>query len=145
MIRRPPRSTRVRSSAASDVYKRQLLEPFLSFFPSRATGRPVPPILVCGMWFSLFERGPPTAIHSTFLATPGTTTASAHPLGIVGGAVKLRCGLEGFVVPGQGGRPRLREQSGYLGLIQRPECARGFHRLIEPFHALASGDHHGNR
>ena len=26
MIRRPPRSTRVRSSAASDVYKRQLLE-----------------------------------------------------------------------------------------------------------------------
>ena len=25
MIRRPPRSTRVRSSAASDVYKRQLL------------------------------------------------------------------------------------------------------------------------
>src|SRR5665811_2597076 len=28
MIRRPPRSTRVRSSAASDVYKRQLLRPF---------------------------------------------------------------------------------------------------------------------
>ena len=26
MIRRPPRSTRVRSSAASDVYKRQLLD-----------------------------------------------------------------------------------------------------------------------
>src|SRR5665811_974640 len=26
MIRRPPRSTRVRSSAASDVYKRQVLE-----------------------------------------------------------------------------------------------------------------------
>src|SRR5665811_1995632 len=26
MIRRPPRSTRVRSSAASDVYKRQLLK-----------------------------------------------------------------------------------------------------------------------
>ncbi|WP_460379553.1 hypothetical protein, partial [Staphylococcus aureus] len=26
MIRRPPRSTRVRSSAASDVYKRQALE-----------------------------------------------------------------------------------------------------------------------
>src|SRR5665811_2100473 len=26
MIRRPPRSTRVRSSAASDVYKRQLVE-----------------------------------------------------------------------------------------------------------------------
>src|ERR1035437_1778527 len=38
-----------------------LLEPFLSFFPSRATGRPVPPILVCGMWFSLLEQGPPTA------------------------------------------------------------------------------------
>src|SRR5665811_453402 len=30
MIRRPPRSTRVRSSAASDVYKRQLLDFFLS-------------------------------------------------------------------------------------------------------------------
>ena len=44
-----------------------------------------------------------------------------------------------------GGGPRLREQSGYSGLIHRPECARGFHRLIEPFHALASGDHHGNR
>src|ERR1017187_1876382 len=28
-------------------------------------------------------------IHRTFLATPGTTTASSHPLGIVGGAVKL--------------------------------------------------------
>src|SRR5665811_2261945 len=26
MIRRPPRSTRVRSSAASDVYKRQILD-----------------------------------------------------------------------------------------------------------------------
>src|ERR1035437_10302830 len=36
-----------------------LLEPFLSFFPSRATGRPIPPILVCGLWFSLFEREPP--------------------------------------------------------------------------------------
>src|ERR1035437_4487961 len=38
-----------------------ILEPFLSFFPSRATGRPVPPILVCRLWFSLFERRPPTA------------------------------------------------------------------------------------
>src|SRR5665811_2420201 len=30
MIRRPPRSTRVRSSAASDVYKRQLPHPVAS-------------------------------------------------------------------------------------------------------------------
>ena len=30
MIRRPPRSTQSRSSAASDVYKRQVLERFLS-------------------------------------------------------------------------------------------------------------------
>ena len=66
-------------------------------------------------------------------------------MGIIGGAVKLRSGLEGFVLYRQGGRPRLREQSGYSGLIQRPECARGFYRLIEPFHALASSDHHGNR
>src|SRR5665811_1963942 len=29
MMRRPPRSTRVRSSAASDVYKRQVLAPFV--------------------------------------------------------------------------------------------------------------------
>src|ERR1019366_2987896 len=72
-------------------------------------------------------------------------SASTHPLGIVGGAVKLRSGLEGFVLPGHGGGPRLREQSGYLGLIQPPECARGFQRLIEPFHTLASGDHRGNR
>src|ERR1039457_7004154 len=83
--------------------------------------------------------------RSTFLATSGTTTASTHPLGIIGGAVKLRTGLEWFVLPGHGGGPRLREQSGYSRLIQRPECARGFHCLIEPFHALASGDHHGNR
>src|SRR5678815_2543588 len=36
MIRRPPRSTLDRSSAASDVYKRQawLLEPILRFSPS---------------------------------------------------------------------------------------------------------------
>jgi hypothetical protein len=66
-------------------------------------------------------------------------------MGIIGGAVKLRSGLEGFVLYRQGGRPRLREQSGYSGLIQRPECARGFYRLIEPFHALAFGDHHGDR
>src|ERR1035441_6449765 len=97
------------------------------------------------MWFSLFERGPPTAFHGTFLATLGTTTASTHPLGIVGGAVKLRSGLEWFVLPSHGSGPRLREQSGSPALIQRPECARAFHRLIEPFHALASGDHHGNR
>src|ERR1019366_9485153 len=76
-------------------------------------------------------------------STRGTT--STHPMGIIGGAVKLRSGLEGFVLSRQGGRPRLREQSGYSGLIQRPACARGFDRLIEPFHALASGDHHGNR
>ena len=66
-------------------------------------------------------------------------------MGIIGGAVKLRSGLEGSVLSRQGGRPHLREQSGYSGLIQRPECARGFQRLIEPFHALAFGDHHGNR
>jgi len=66
-------------------------------------------------------------------------------MGIIGGAVKLRSGLEKFVLYRQGGRPRLREQSGYSGLIQRPECALGFYRLIEPFHALAFGDHHGDR
>src|SRR5665811_2317342 len=33
MIRRPPRSTRVRSSAASDVYKRQPYIPFTSWVP----------------------------------------------------------------------------------------------------------------
>src|SRR5665811_2594386 len=32
MIRRPPRSTRVRSSAASDVYKRQLIKDIATFF-----------------------------------------------------------------------------------------------------------------
>src|SRR5665811_1346128 len=32
MIRRPPRSTRVRSSAASDVYKRQLLAVGFGYF-----------------------------------------------------------------------------------------------------------------
>src|SRR5665811_2503227 len=44
MIRRPPRSTRVRSSAASDVYKRQdlnlrHLRPKRSALPSCATAR----------------------------------------------------------------------------------------------------------
>src|SRR5678810_692780 len=33
MIRRPPRSTLDRSSAASDVYKRQLECPFVQFHP----------------------------------------------------------------------------------------------------------------
>ncbi|WP_460379521.1 hypothetical protein, partial [Staphylococcus aureus] len=33
MIRRPPRSTRVRSSAASDVYKRQLTHQLTSASP----------------------------------------------------------------------------------------------------------------
>jgi len=51
-------------------------------------------------------------------------------MGIIGGAVKLRSGLEGSVLSRQGGRPHLREQSGYSGLTQRPECARGFQRLI---------------
>ena len=35
MIRRPPRSTRVRSSAASDVYKRQILADTLALEVSR--------------------------------------------------------------------------------------------------------------
>src|ERR1035437_3019263 len=75
-------------------------------------------------------------IHRRFLAIPGTTTASSHPLGIVGGAVKLRSGLQGFVLSHQGGRPRLREHSGYSGLTQGTEYGRDFDRLIEPFHAL---------
>src|SRR5680860_668319 len=37
MIRRPPRSTQSRSSAASDVYKRQRMN---SWTPSRGSGRP---------------------------------------------------------------------------------------------------------
>jgi hypothetical protein len=40
MIRRPPRSTQSRSSAASDVYKRQLNKaPQFSFF-DKTSGRP---------------------------------------------------------------------------------------------------------
>src|SRR5665811_1862540 len=38
MIRRPPRSTRVRSSAASDVYKRQLYT--MSIYPTVIGGFP---------------------------------------------------------------------------------------------------------
>ena len=67
--------------------------------------------------------------HSTFLAIQGTT--AAYPLGIVGGAVKLHCRLEGFVPSRHGGSPRFREQSGYSGLIHRPECVHGFHRLSD--------------
>src|SRR5665811_633372 len=33
MIRRPPRSTRVRSSAASDVYKRQVYDKPMIYYP----------------------------------------------------------------------------------------------------------------
>src|SRR5665811_472005 len=45
MIRRPPRSTRVRSSAASDVYKRQVFGDYVSiynFAQSIADGATVP-------------------------------------------------------------------------------------------------------
>src|SRR5665811_2641514 len=38
MIRRPPRSTRVRSSAASDVYKRQSMHNIILQMALRATG-----------------------------------------------------------------------------------------------------------
>src|SRR5665811_1484131 len=40
MIRRPPRSTRVRSSAASDVYKRQLCSTDLVYYASGRLGVP---------------------------------------------------------------------------------------------------------
>src|SRR5665811_767688 len=39
MIRQPPRSTRVRSSAASDVYKRQLLDRNLRFHAGQRISR----------------------------------------------------------------------------------------------------------
>src|SRR5450756_2749927 len=43
MIRRPPRSTQSRSSAASDVYKRQVLEQILGVVLHPAGGRIVLP------------------------------------------------------------------------------------------------------
>ena len=43
MIRRPPRSTLDRSSAASDVYKRQLLIPSELGYGMRGAGGKIPP------------------------------------------------------------------------------------------------------
>src|SRR5665811_1229103 len=49
MIRRPPRSTRVRSSAASDVYKRQGLD-FYSRFVDGLLERGIKPIVTLYHW-----------------------------------------------------------------------------------------------
>ena len=50
MIRRPPRSTRVRSSAASDVYKRQMTISFLDGTKDvRVTSSIVPPLLIVNL------------------------------------------------------------------------------------------------
>src|SRR5665254_23603 len=56
MIRRPPRSTRVRSSAASDVYKRQI--PGCPRDPRRARHRPP------GSLLSLIHISEPTRLLS---------------------------------------------------------------------------------
>src|SRR5450756_2944441 len=45
MIRRPPRSTQSRSSAASDVYKRQALSRRVFYRPSLPKEPPLPPPL----------------------------------------------------------------------------------------------------
>src|ERR1035441_1338923 len=42
-------------------------------------------------------------------------------------------------------RPSSSRAERILGPYPAAGMGRGFHRLIEPFHALASGDHHGNR
>src|SRR5450756_524335 len=57
MIRRPPRSTQSRSSAASDVYKRQTL----SFFSNGFYGDPFYGGLSAGLclfWYGPFDDGP---------------------------------------------------------------------------------------
>src|SRR5450756_3060939 len=71
MIRRPPRSTQSRSSAASDVYKRQAFPfhtatgPSIGKYPSspRATAGPppasTPPAIVVGAWPGHIHRFPP--------------------------------------------------------------------------------------
>src|SRR5665811_116994 len=59
MMRPPPRSTRVRSSAASDVYKRQLIQPAAAQVPGHLvraawTAEALPP--------ALLEEGPPASV-----------------------------------------------------------------------------------
>eukprot|EP00657_Telonema_sp_P-1_P004937 TRINITY_DN2195_c0_g1_i2.p1 TRINITY_DN2195_c0_g1~~TRINITY_DN2195_c0_g1_i2.p1 ORF type:complete len:108 (+),score=49.92 TRINITY_DN2195_c0_g1_i2:30-353(+) len=62
MIRRPPRSTQSRSSAASDVYKRQV-----------ATTYSVPPLTGCPM------RGPPSPeVTGAFCRVPSTSVSYTH-------------------------------------------------------------------
>src|SRR5665811_2531917 len=64
MIRRPPRSTRVRSSAASDVYKRQMY----SWVAARWGGNWVPRMLEQGVTATW---GAVTEPYATFYAPGG--------------------------------------------------------------------------
>ena len=67
MVRRPPRSTRVRSSAASDVYKRQVLGGQIS----QCTGKPA-------SWTSLGPARP--AGRPPGLVSPGVLLVPPGPL-----------------------------------------------------------------
>src|SRR5665811_426455 len=70
MKRRPPRSTRVRSSAASDVYKRQLSHPGNAGGAERLAGM----------------QGGPFQHHRWVVVSDGDLDMeAAEPLGIVGG------------------------------------------------------------
>src|SRR5680860_902686 len=106
MIRRPPRSTQSRSSAASDVYKRQpddlsdrqcfVLDPML------ATGGS----LIAAINF-LFARGATDVTAICILAAPEglaavETALEGRVVTVVLGAVDERLDDHGYIVPGLG-------------------------------------------
>src|SRR5450756_3071475 len=75
MIRRPPRSTQSRSSAASDVYKRQTVRPTRSW---AAGGRlTIPPTAVgpATTWTATPPAGAPPVAGTVSISVPPTVTA----------------------------------------------------------------------
>src|SRR5665254_22877 len=64
MIRRPPRSTRVRSSAASDVYKRQALSAHLRHAAAHAARADAGPDAAAATRLSLIHISEPTRLLS---------------------------------------------------------------------------------
>src|SRR5680860_1220497 len=100
MIRRPPRSTQSRSSAASDVYKRQyLLKTSASASPGSSISRP-PECTVTTTDFSLSDLSIPeedvlvwktrfTLSSPSHILSPFSTSLSSVPSG------RTRCGVQG--------------------------------------------------
>src|SRR5450756_1569305 len=80
MIRRPPRSTQSRSSAASDVYKRQLLaQEFSTTYSSGSMSSPVTPRAAqCSAWIAT-HCAPRRDLRASWLCSRKSGMASRSP------------------------------------------------------------------